>query len=332
MKLVHRTITFISILFVLFVLKEAYSWYLFANELSEYLGYIYILLLIVCLLYFFIIPIGRLIFLPAFDNPIVSNDRGERKKALVRRLKMMGDKSDEIQKRTEKDLITLLDETIRSKEKKTNAIINTHVFRTFEITSISRSPLIDVITILVECFNVSSDLLEYYGGRLNVKDMIKIIKHSFVSAAFGGSDIVETVVQNTIEVGAKGGELIPFVGPIVGAITDGTVNASLVCRVGLITKYYCVTVFTDEQKDWYPTQTVIAKTVGAITGGVWSLAWKTLKFINKPIQMAVTNLFTSAKKEHKIPEMLTGEENQSWFSKMLVRNKKKKKIKNDFEV
>ena len=308
-------------------MREVHTWYLFANELSEYVGYIYVISLIVGLFYFFIFPFGKLIFLPSFGEPVVTLDKWERKEALVDRIKMLGGTSHEIQGLNEEQLQILLNETITAKEEKANKIINTNVFRTFEITSISHSALIDVITILASSFRVATDLLEHYGGRLNAKDLIKIIKHSFVSAAFGGSDIVETVTQSVTEILTKGSEAIPIVGPIIGAVADGTVNASLVCRVGLITKNYCTTVFVDDQKEWYPSLTAVVKTLKAITGGVWDLVWSAFKFINKPIHTTVKTLFATAKKEHKVPEMLTSDDNKSWFAKMVARNKKKKKVK-----
>ena len=323
MKLIYRTITFISILFILFVMREVHTWYLFANELSEYVGYIYVISLIVGLFYFFIFPFGKLIFLPSFGEPVVTLDKWERKEALVDRIKMLGDRSIELENMNEEDLQILLNESITFKEEKADKIIDTHVFRTFKVTSISHSALIDIITILASSLKVSTDLLEHYGGRLNFKDLIIITKHSIFSAALGGSDIVETVTRSTVDIATKGGEAVPIIGPFVSAVADGTVNASLVCRVGLITKYYCINAIVDKEKDWYPSVMAIGKTLKAITGGVWSFLSDSTSSVKK--------LFALAKKENKVPEMLTGEDNKSWFAKMIARNKKKKKVKKRFQ-
>lgn len=280
MRIFSRLMIFFSLILFYLVFKEMMLLFNLTYGFHPYLGYFTIVLIISILIYFAIIPILKIILLPVYYSP---TDKLEEQNNLIKKRLKIFEKN--------KYLIEngFIIENQFSEEENYNKAISILEIRTKEIHSkyvnsvmyssaISQNGFIDALILLSSSVNLVKDIFILYQGRVNYKNVIDIFFKILNSVAIGGSEIVEKASE---EIFAKLSndtlKSIPFAGKLIGSVTDGFVNATLVARVGIITENYCKMTYLKKPTDLYPNFSVIYSTTMTLTSGIFENLKKRLK-------------------------------------------------------
>lgn len=264
MTILKRILFFITLFFLYIILKEFLQFYHYARSLHPYAGYAALALVAAVLVYFVMIPLLRILWLPGRFSPVRDPDkiRPEIKKR-IRHLQ-----KNPIVLETGLD-VSALPETREGYEKVMNTlrpevekIRKKYVTQIFYTTAIAQNGFLDALFILSAGVNMVKDIFLLYRGRVSNRELAVIGRMVYVSMAIGGSEGIEyamdEIVSRVFSGGMKG---IPFASKILGSLADGFINAALLTRIALITDNYCRMVFIESERALYPSfQTVISTT------------------------------------------------------------------------
>jgi hypothetical protein len=241
----------IVVAFVLFVINQVMQVYTYTNALNPVLGKTVLITLTLLFAALFIVPVVLYFRLP---TPLTPPENDEEKPAYITKLgnrlaknsllkggNLDFTKEEDIQKGL--DLLSI----------KADAIIHNTAKSVFLTTSISQNGKLDALTVFITQSKMVWDLAHIYYQRPAPKDLLGLYANvgatTFLAAQIEDLDFSEqlepvfgTVMQNTAL------KSVPFVGSITHVIMDslleGTINAFLTLRVGIITKRYCSSTTT----------------------------------------------------------------------------------------
>lgn len=144
--------------------------------------------------------------------------------------------------------ITQLDEALAILDKRAREIIDQTAKSVFVTTAISQNGKLDALTVFATQTKMVYQVARLYYQRPSLRDLLHLYGNVGAASLFAVSieemDIseqIEPVIRSMVKNTA--GKSIPFVGSITHIITDslmeGTVNAFLTLRVGVITSRFC---------------------------------------------------------------------------------------------
>jgi hypothetical protein len=144
--------------------------------------------------------------------------------------------------------------------------------RVFLGTALSQNGILDMLIVLAAQITMVRRIAGVYYQRPTLRDLLYLYSNvaatAFVSYALEEIDLSEQV-EPLVESAMSGITAVPIVGamvtPFVAATLDGTANAFLTLRVGLITSWYCAPlVRLEKKKTRRQAAAQAAKLLGAI--------------------------------------------------------------------
>ena len=127
--------------------------------------------------------------------------------------------------------------------------------RVFLGTALSQNGVLDMLIVLAAQITMVRRIAGVYYQRPTLRDLFYLYSHvaatAFMSYALEEIDLSEQV-EPLVESAMSGITAVPIVGamvtPFVAATLDGTANAFLTLRVGIITSWYCAPLVRIEKK------------------------------------------------------------------------------------
>jgi hypothetical protein len=241
--------TLFVLAFVLFVFNQIAQAYLLASSVSPWLGKLVLWVLIVVFAVLLAIPIYLYFRLPqALAFPTDEADASTKQlyfQKIGRRLatnRLLTEQTLDYSRRED------IQKALHMLDAKADDLIRTTAKSVFLTTSISQNGKLDAFTVLITHSKMVWDIAHVYYQRPAPRDMIALYANvgaaTFLATQIEDIDITEqlepvigTVVQNSAL------KSVPFVGSLSSAVVDslleGTINAFLTLRVGILSKRYC---------------------------------------------------------------------------------------------
>lgn len=220
-----------------------------------YLEYVFYLVTVCLLAYFVVLPIARLLLMPEFPKleteegwnakkmrsfaeslsrncfyiSDVSN-RVEHKESLKAAIVSAGDDVDALK--------TVITEEIDVRVKNINSLISRSGRRVFVLTAASQNSTLDALSVIVLNIRLIYDIVCATGYRPNIFQLARIMV-SVLGSAF--TAYVSQSLTNSLEGGLKNvfaNTGFPVIGPILGMLMNGSLNAALTLYVGYTTRNY----------------------------------------------------------------------------------------------
>ncbi len=127
--------------------------------------------------------------------------------------------------------------------------------RVFLGTALSQNGILDMLIVLAAQITMVRRIAGVYYQRPTLRDLLNLYSNvaatAFMSYALEEIDLSEQV-EPLVESAMSGITAVPIVGamvtPFVAATLDGTANAFLTLRVGIITSWYCTPLVRIEKK------------------------------------------------------------------------------------
>lgn len=231
--------------FVIFLINQVMSVYAFVSAINPVAGTVVLVLMIVILTVLFMTPVVLYLRLP---QPILAPESDEDKDSYHRKVTQRLSRNKLIRQaqitiENEQDLTTalaLLDD-------KANSIIKRTAGSVFLTTAISQNGKLDAFTVFVTQTKMVWDIAHVYYQRPALKDLIYLYGNVGATTLLA-SEIEEIDLSNQIEpiittALRQPGRSIPVIGPAANIIFDsmleGTANAFLTLRVGVVARRYC---------------------------------------------------------------------------------------------
>ncbi len=232
--------------FILFLANQINGLYQLANGIGPLLGQIVLWSLIVLMTILFSLPVVLILKLPKALNPSDAvSDLPEYQRKFKKRLsnnKVLKKHEFKIEKDGDlKEAIAILDNEADEEIKR----IASTVFLT---TAISQNGKLDALTVLATQSKMVWKIAHIYYQRPNLKDLINLYVNvgtaTFLASEIEDMDLTEqfqpvlrAMMKNTAT------KSIPIVGStanlVMDSLLEGTTNAFLTLRVGIIAKRYC---------------------------------------------------------------------------------------------
>ncbi len=237
--------------FVLFVVNQVAGIYTLAKAVHPGFGLAVLWSLILLFVGLFSLPVYLYLRLPK-PLPLPENDEGRVAyfqalgKRLGRNRLLTGEQFNWTEEKEIQRALTLLD------NRADNMIQNT-AKSVFLTTAISQNGKLDALTVLITHSKLVWDIAHVYYQRPSLRDLTTLYANvgatTFMASQIEDIDLsehLEPVLGNLLQNSAL--KSVPFVGSVSGLIMDslmeGTVNAFLTLRVGIITKRYCGSLTT----------------------------------------------------------------------------------------
>ena len=270
LKFIKRILLFITLIVFYYIFKEFVVLYVSLNQIHPYLGYGFILLFLTVFIYLVLIPIYKILKIPNAYSP--TKNKNKELTLIKKRLELFRENPYITKQGYVFDLVEPQEDynnVIKLLSKEAKTIRRKYVSQLFYGTAIAQNGFIDTILILSASVNLIKEIFILYNGRVSNKDLLIIAKQVYYSMAIGGSYGVEYATDELFsKLSSDTIKSIPFIDKIITSIADGLVNAALLTRVALITENYCKLTYIKSDKDLYPSNTFILKSMESITSDI----------------------------------------------------------------
>jgi hypothetical protein len=268
MQAIKRILFLFSSVILILIVKEFLSLYFFFKSVTPFLGYLFIVLSILSVIYFAVIPIYEILKMSIHNSPVKDKSKIDE----LREKRIEAFKNNPFLLRSEYDVASIknteedYNSVIEILSEECNTIKKRHINNLFYRTSISQNGFIDGMMILGSSVMLTKDIFKLYNGRVNNIALWSIAKKIYLSMLIGGSEGVE-YASNEIFTKLASDTLkkLPFIDRIITSLTDGLTNAVLLTRVAIITENYCKMLYVESDKDLIPKPTYIISTAKNLT-------------------------------------------------------------------
>lgn len=245
-NLFYPILALLVIGFVLFLFNQVSSIYLAANQISPTLGWVVLSGLTLMIGTLLLIPLYQYLRLPTVPSqPKVPSEIEPFQKKVLKRLQNNQHLQSIGQVPTKTDE---LEASIAALDKEADKVINETARLIFLTTAISQNGKLDTLTVLGAQMRMVWQVSQIYYQRPSLREMGKV--YGFVGASsFLAGEIEDMDITRQIEPVASAlfknasGKSLPLIGPaatlIMDSLLEGSTNAYLSLRVGILTKKYC---------------------------------------------------------------------------------------------
>ncbi len=223
--------------------------------IHDYVSYAFYALCILLVYFLILNPIRIIVFSPAFNIETVLDKPSRKRYKTYKLVKKNLIKQEDISKRekealkaakTKEELQITLNEIFNSTlKKKINKLIFDHAKTVFISTAISQNGRMDLIASFVVNLRLIKEIVKTCGFRPNFKNLSKLVLNVFSTALIAEglenidfSELLPANAQSFIK-------NIPFGKVVTESLVQGTSNAILTLRVGIITRKY---LFSDAKE------------------------------------------------------------------------------------
>lgn len=256
LKIILLTLSLIFLLaFVVFIINQIYQVHILASQLNPLFGTVVVWALSLLFFVLMLVPVVLYFRLPPPLHPPEEEEKlaafqNQFQKRLARN-KLIRNLSLDMREASDRQkALAILDE-------KADQVIRKYAKSIFLTTAISQNGKLDALTVLLSQTRMVWEVAHVYTQRPSLKDMINLYSNVGVST-FLATEIEDLDISRQIEPVIKSlfkgsaGQSIPLIGPAANVIMDslleGTTNAFLTLRVGVISKRYCSSQETFELK------------------------------------------------------------------------------------
>lgn len=220
-----------------------------------YVEYAFYIMIALVLIYFVVLPVARLLLMPEFPKlqtedgwdvkrmrryagSLAKNcfyiadlpGRTERRKTIEAAVTAAGDDVQALKK--------VISDEIDERLKNINSLISRSGRRVFVLTAASQNSTLDTISVIVMNIRLIYQIVCATGYRPNIFQLSRIMV-GVLSSAF--TAYISQALTNSLEAGLKNvftNAGVPVVGPIIGMLLNGSLNAALTLYVGYTTRNY----------------------------------------------------------------------------------------------
>jgi len=269
MKMIKKILFFLSLFLLYIIFKEFLILYHYARSFHPVLGYGVLIVITFGLGYFIILPLFKIISMPARLRPARNPDKVDRliqtrMKYFLRNSYLNKTYFDFDSVREDKHGYTNVINHLKPEMKR---IRKNYVTKVFYSTAIAQNGFLDAVLIISSSVHMIKEYFLLYHGRVSNRDLWKIARMVYWSMIIGGSEGIEYAVDEIISrlfgESIKG---ITFSSRILGSVADGLVNAALLTRIALITENYCTKLYIKSNREIYPNYRTIVSLTQIITG------------------------------------------------------------------
>ncbi len=276
-RLIFLTTLFLTILFVIFIINQTNQLVMLASGIHESLGRAVLLSLLALYIALLAIPLAALFSQPSTLIP-PEDQEGEQYLIYIRRLTKRLQKNPtlkEMEIRSE-DLSTVRD-AITILNKKTDEKIKDTAANIFVITAISQYGALDALIVIIFQLRMIWQIALIYNQRPNFRDLAYLYSNVFATAFLATKienlEILEDQLEPVIAsvMGSSLSSLTPAFNTAANIITNsviqGSANAFLTLRVGVIARQYCASLVKAERNSIRSAAIVQAASMLAIVLG-----------------------------------------------------------------
>lgn len=232
--------------FILFMINQISGIYLVVSDVSPILGKVVLYGLIILISGLILTPLLMYWRLPGpLDKPKNEREVPIYQKKLARRL------SNNLILREQKLLPSGaqdLEKSVKALDEKADLIIRDTATTVFLTTSVSQNGKLDAVTVFATQMRMVWKIAHVYYQRPTLREMMGVYRTVGINS-FVASEIEDLDISRQIEPVATAlfrnasGKSVPLIGPtasiILDSLMEGSTNAFLTLRVGILTKKYC---------------------------------------------------------------------------------------------
>ena len=237
-------VLFLGFVFLLFLINQVTTIYQWTYQINPVLGQVVLLSMIVILLVLLLAPFVIYFRLPA---PLVPARSTSEHPLYLKRLKQRLSRNKRISSDFDLENPEQFSEAIKVLDTKADVIINGTAKAVFLTTSASQNGKLDALTVLITQSKMVWDIAHLYYQRPMLREMFYLYGNVAATTFFASeieeldlSDQLEPVITSLMR---NPGRAIPVFGPVANIVVDslieGSANAFLTLRVGVIAKKYC---------------------------------------------------------------------------------------------
>ena len=245
-KLALPVVLLVSFVFLLFLINQVSGVYLLASELNPVFGKVVLALMIIISAALFATPFVILFKLPKpMKRPENETELAIYKRQLFRRLQK--NKFLQAQGATPKQ-VEDLPEAIALLDTEADRLIKSTSKTIFLATAISQNGKLDALTVFLSQMRLVWKIAHVYYQRPSAKELLYLYGNVGTTAFLAGQiediDLAEHLepIVTSIAKNASG-RSVPVLGPtatiVLDSLMEGTTNAFLSLRVGILSKKYC---------------------------------------------------------------------------------------------
>jgi len=280
MKYITRVLFFVSLFLFYVVAKEFLGLYVYLNSIHPNVGYGFLILLGISLIFLVIIPVVNILRFPRHFAPIMDKTKEceELKIRIARFRKNKYLKSIDFDFSDVTEDLEGYNKIIKVLEKETDKIRRNHISQLFYSTAIAQNGFLDAMFIISASINHVKEIFILYNGRVTNRDLFKIAGKIYYSIAIGGSEGVEYATEEIFsKFATQSLKSIPFIDKILSSIADGLVNSILLTRISYITENYCKLHYISSESDLYPSAGFVVNSAKNITHDFMERIFKTMR-------------------------------------------------------
>ncbi len=256
-KIIFLSAIFLTILFIMFVINQTSQLVLLAGTVSPLLGQVVLIALLLLYTAVIIIPLISLFSRPAALIPPAEAD-SQAYEVYLQKLLTRLKKNPHLNELT----ITKSDRTtLEIAQKKLNSIADEKIKETaanvFVMTAISQYGALDAVIVVLAQFRMIWQVASIYNQRPSIRELLYLYSNVFATAFLAtrieNLEILEDQLEPVIAsvMGSSLTSLTPAVNTaaniVTSAIIQGSANAFLTLRVGVIARQYCASLVKPER-------------------------------------------------------------------------------------
>lgn len=235
---------------LLFLINQVYQAYVLASSVSHVFGLIVLVVLCILLGGAALVPFILYFSLPQTMSPPTSPDEvpAHRKKLLARLQSNQFLRARSAAPRNDEEL----DNALRALKAEADERIRKTALAVFLTTAVSQNGKLDAFTVLFTHTRLIWRIAYLYNQRPRVKDLVRLYTNvaatAFLVSEIEDFDItihIESLISGVTKGKSSPVSSIPFVGPaatiVMDSLFEGSANAFLTLRVGIIARHYCST-------------------------------------------------------------------------------------------
>lgn len=280
MKILKRLIFLLSFFVLYLIGKEFLILYHYLYNTEPVLAYAFLGFLAALLIFYILLPAFKIVGIRKFTKPAETKAqievvRKERMRRFAKNKFLLGAgintaQLEPTEENYDKAIAVLSEESAKVRKK--------YVSKVFYITALIQNGFIDALFILILSIQLIGDTFRIFHGRPPGFQMWDIIKKIYYAVIIGGSEAAEYASEEIFEkMATESVKGIPFAGRLIGSLTDGFVNASLLTRISYITENYCKKIYFDSPRELFPSGKAVAHTTSILTSGVFQKVVKKAK-------------------------------------------------------
>jgi len=256
-KLVFLAAAFLTLLFIIFIINQTSQVYNLAAGVHPLLGQLILILLLVIYAAAVIIPLAAIFSKPTTLLPPVDTKSKEYTEYIEKLAKRLKNNQHLDRSTISADDLSSIDTAIKSLNTKADDQIKSAASNVFVMTAISQYGALDAVIVLLVQFKMIWQVTLLYNQRPTLRELSYLYSNVFATAFLAtrleNLDLLEDQLEPVIAsvMGSSLSSLTPAFNTaaniITNSIVQGSANAYLTLRVGVITKNYCASLVRQER-------------------------------------------------------------------------------------